>query len=216
MPAVNEQNVVEARNARDVAVLEETNLPASYVTKLRGTCPPRRGELRAPAATMEEAIIAGGGVRALKEQCRARCWSSKGDDPRPSGGSAAAAGAAGAGRAAGAAGAAGAETVDMRRPAAGAAASTLVMPQPSSLDSIATRSDHPNAHCVMCGKEGMDPKEASETSANVVVIPKQQIKLPGPKREIFEGRLHAAKCNKAADPKSPHLSSSCSRLASRH
>ena len=74
----------------------------------------------------------------------------------------------------------------------------------------------------MCGKEGMDPKEASETSANVVVIPKQQKGVCGGcskawwlatngcyfkycqghktfcEIHAFEGRLHAAKCNKAA------------------
>ena len=79
-----------------------------------------------------------------------------------------------------------------------------------------------SAHCVMCGKEGMGPKEASETSAGVVVIPKQQKGVCGGcskawwlatngcyffkycqghktlcEIHAFEGRLHAAKCNKA-------------------
>ena len=131
VPAVNEQNVVEARNARDVAVLEETNLPASYVTKLRDADAERDAKLRAPVPqTMEEAIIAGGGVRALKEQCRARGLEQHGlkadlearlANPRPEDYRAVRCrrGRCGAGRAAGAgpagaAGAAGADPVDQR------------------------------------------------------------------------------------------------------
>ena len=246
VPAVNEQNVVDARNARDEAVTEETNLPASYVTKLRDADAERDAKLRAPVPqTKEEAIIARGDVRALRAQCKARGLKTAGNkadlearlaNPQPE------------------------DRADYRAPsdgrtnkdpamrlradaapiaaAAGASrgASTLVTPPPS-LDSITMlpkppyesvvnferpRPGHPSAHCVMCGKEGMDPKEASETSANVVVIPKQNKSVCGGcskawwlatngcyfkycqghktfcEIHAFEGRLHAAKCNKAA------------------
>jgi len=57
VPAVNEQNVLEARNARDRAVTEETKLPASYVTKLRKADDERDAKLLAPVPqTKEEAI----------------------------------------------------------------------------------------------------------------------------------------------------------------
>lgn len=73
VPAVNEQSVVEARNARDVAVATETDLPSSYLAKLQKADDERDAKMRAPVPqTKEEAIIAGGGVRALQAQCRAR------------------------------------------------------------------------------------------------------------------------------------------------
>ena len=123
MPAVNEQSVVEARNARDRAVTEETNLPASYVTKLRDATP-RRGGKRAPRCrrqwrkpSLRAAVFGRSGAvpRARAGAARAEGGprgAARGfPRPRTSGGSAAAAGAAGAGaprapRAPGAAGAA--------------------------------------------------------------------------------------------------------------
>jgi uncharacterized protein (DUF1330 family) len=243
VPAVN---VAVARDARHNYVVEVMR-DAAYAAKLRAADAALDAEMCAPLPqTKEEAIAMGDGYIALVARCSARGLKQCGtvaqlrarlEDPQPEDYPHCAPRAPHGPQAV-------ARTVDLQRAeaaplaeAAGASrgVSTLV-PTPTSLESIATRPTPERdavinfappkrikgpKHCLMCGKQGVEPLQAHETAADCVIIPKDYKGVckvcakvwwvsngcyfkwcQGRKnfREIheFEGRLTASKCNAAA------------------
>lgn len=248
VPAPNDTNLAMARDTRHKHAVE-VNGDDVYAAKLREDDAKRDALWAAPPAqTKEEAIAMGEGHIALVARCSARGLKQSGtvaqlrarlEDPQPEDYPHCAPRAPHAPQ--------GPRVVDpaeLQRAeaaplaeAAGASrsVSALVL-TPPSLDSIATRpkpvfdavvnfappaDGRAQKHCLMCGKQGVEPLQANETAADCVVFPTQQKGVcrgcgkawwvsngcyfkwcQGRKsfQEIheFEGRLTASKCNAAA------------------